>query len=269
MRIKGFKYIYADTNVISNILKEGGIMMDFLRHFPAGEKNLLCFSTYTLFEISKNDTLMTEFRRLFALFPCAIMFSYYPLGAKEVDVIGGEQTYVDPVLLTPQAISVNGKKIHPDSLDIVLQAPSVLDAFENIERKTEELFHEYSNLLDKDEFFQFREGKMSRNKFVETFKRYELKHRFFGGQWKEPDKNNLLKMKTLEVLAQGLYYKFYSDLKRKISKSDVIDILIMTTAPYCDMFISESNCIDIYRKIINMNKCGISTNCMTISDLKK
>lgn len=269
MKIPGFKYIYADTNVVSNILKEGGIMMDFIRHFPPGESNLLCFSTYTLYEVSKNETLMTEFRKLYALFPCAIMISYFPLGVKEVDVIAGEQPYVDPVLLTPQAITVEGKRIHPDSLDILLQNPSVLDAFENVERKTEELFHEYSNLLDKDEFAQLREGKMSRNQFVETFKRYELKYRFFGGQWKEPNKKNVLQMKTLEVLGQGLYYKFYSDLKRKISKSDVIDILIMTTAPYCDTFISESNCIDIYRKIINMNKCGIVTNCMTISDLKK
>jgi len=269
MKIPGFKYIYADTNVVSNILKENGILIDFLRHFPPGENNLLCFSTYTLYEISKNETLMAEFRKVYAVFPCAIMFSYFPLGVRETEVISGEQPYVDPVLLTPQAISVDGKKLHPDSLNQVLQDPSVLAAFDFIENKSEEQFHEYSNLLDKVEFAQFRDTKMSRNQFVNTFKRYELKYRFFGGQWKEPNKENVLKMKTLEVLGQGLYYKFYSDLKRKSSKSDVLDILIMTTAPYCDTFISESNSIDIYRKILNMNQCGISTNCMTISDLKR
>lgn len=269
MKIPGFRYIYADTNVVSNILKEGGILMDFLRHFPPGEDNLLCFSTYTLYEISKSETLMAEFRKTFAVFPCAIMFSYFPLGVRETEVISGEESYVDPVLLTPQAIRVEGKTLHPDSLNQVLLHPNVLAAFDFIENKSEELFHEYSNLLEKEEFAQFRDGKMSKNQFVNTFKRYELKYRFFGGQWKEPNKENVLKMKTLEVLGQGLYYKFYSDLKRKSSKSDVLDILIMTTAPYCDTFISESNSIDIYRKILNTNECAISTNYMTISDLLK
>ncbi|WP_343633971.1 hypothetical protein [Fluviicola sp.] len=269
MKIPGFKYIYADTNVVSNILKENGILKDFLRHFPLKDYNLLCFSTYTLYEISKSETLMADFRKVFAVYPCAIMFSYFPLGVREIDVISGKEPYVDPVLLTPQAISVDGKKMHPDSLNKILQDPSILAAFDFIEHKSEELFHEYSNLLDKEEFAQFRDAKMSRNQFVNTFKRYELKYRFFGGQWKEPNKNNVLKMKTLEVLGQGLYYKFYSDLKRKTSISDVLDILIMTTAPYCDAFISESNSIDIYRKIINMNQCAISTNYMTISDLLK
>ena len=55
----------------------------------------------------------------------------------------------------------------------------------------------------------------------------------------------------------------------KVSKSDVLDVLIMTTAPYADTFISEGNCVDIYRKIVKMNKCGISSNFMTLSELRK
>lgn len=269
MLIPSFKYVYADTNVISNICKEGGCTTDYLRHFPPGESYLLCFSTYTLYELSKSKALMPHFRKLFALFPCAIMTSYFPLGYREVKMIMGDTEYVDPVLLTPQAISVNGQKLHPDSLDIVLQDPSVLQSFEFIESKTEELFIEYANLLDKEEFQTLRNGNYSRNQFVDTFKKYELKYRFFNGQWKGVDKSKLAKMKSLEVLGQGLYYKFYSDTKRKISKGDIVDILIMTTAPYCHSYISENNCIDIYKKIVRMNKCGISSNYMSISDLRK
>jgi hypothetical protein len=263
-----FRYIYADTNVISNICKEDGLILDFLRHFPPGEENLLCFSTFTLFELSKSHTLFPEFKKLFSLFPCAILYSHVPLGSLEIEVISGKNKAVDPVLLTPQGIRVEGKGMSPDSLNLLLKSPSILLAFENIEQKTNELFEEYSNLLSKPEFETLNNGNFSRNKFIDTFKQYELKHRYFSGNQIFVDKNKLAKMKSLEVLAQGVYYKFYSDSKRKFSKNDIVDILIMTTAPYCDTYISESNCIDIYRKIVSMNKCGISTNFLTISDLK-
>ncbi|MEN9442538.1 MAG: hypothetical protein RLZ33_2615 [Bacteroidota bacterium] len=269
MLIPNFKYIYADTNVISNICKEGGCTTDFLRHFPPGENYLLCLSTFTLYELSKSKALMPHFRKLFALFPCAILYSYFPLGYKEVKMILGEIKEVDPVLLTPQAIMIEGKKIHPDSLDIVLQTPSVLKAFDFIETKTEELFIEYSTLLEKEEFKELKNKNFNRNQFVNVFKKYELKHRFFGGKNIDIEPDKFSKMKTLEVLGQGLYYKFYSDSKRKISRNDVIDILIMTTAPYCHTYVSESNCIDIFRKIVRTNKSTISTKFMTISDLKK
>jgi hypothetical protein len=269
MLIPNFKYIYADTNVVSNICKENGIVLDFLRHFPPGENYLLCFSTYTLYEISKNDVLMNQFQKLYALFPCAIMVSYFPLGLKEVEMIAGNTNEVDPVLLTPQGILHEGKKIHPDSLSTLLSSSEVLDAFKNIEQKSEELFLEYSTLLDKEEFSKLKGQNYSRNQFIDTFKNYELKHRFFGGQWKNLDKTKINKMKSLDVLAQAIYYKFYSDTFRKFSQSDIIDVLIMTTAPYVHTFISEKNCIDIYRKIINMNKCSISNHFMTISELKK
>jgi hypothetical protein len=184
-------------------------------------------------------------------------------------MILGEIKEVDPVLLTPQAIMIEGKKIHPDSLDIVLQTPSVLKAFDFIETKTEELFIEYSTLLEKEEFKELKNKNFNRNQFVNVFKKYELKHRFFGGKNIDIEPDKFSKMKTLEVLGQGLYYKFYSDSKRKISRNDVIDILIMTTAPYCHTYVSESNCIDIFRKIVRTNKSTISTKFMTISDLKK
>jgi hypothetical protein len=269
MILKDYKLIYADTNVVSNICKEGGIGFDFLRHFPAGENYVLCFSTYTLYELSKSETLMPHFRRFYALFPCTILISYFPLGLKEIEDLITKKIPVDPVLIIPVSIKIEGSKVHPDSLDFILQDPKVLEAFKNVEEFSEKLFLEYSNLLEKEEFKPLINKKFSRNQFIDTFKKYELKHRFFSGKWKEVDETKLNQMKSLDVLAQGLYYKFYSDFKRKISISDVIDILIMTTAPYCHTFISEGNSIDIYKKIVSMNKCGISSNYMTIAELKK
>ncbi|MBN9294984.1 MAG: hypothetical protein J0G96_13485 [Flavobacteriia bacterium] len=265
----GYKYIYADTNIVSDICKENGLISNFMKHFPINENNLFCFSTYTLYEISRNDTLMTSFQKFYSIFPCAITVSYFPLGLREIDFISGDTSSIDPILLSPQGIKVDGKSLNPNSLELLLGQSNVKEAMENIQKYTNLFYSEYSNLLEKEEFKQLKDKQFSRNEFIQAFKKYELKTRFFSGKSIDVDKNKLKMMKSLEVLAQGIYYKFYSDLRRKVSKSDIIDILIMTTAPYVHTFISENNNVDIYRKIIKMNQCGISNNCITISDLKK
>lgn len=264
------KYVYADTNVVSDICKpDNGLLKAFLSRFLPDY--LFCFSTYTLYEISKNDYLMERFHEFYSVFPCVIIQSYFPLAMKEFEVIEGTSSKVNPLLLSPQAIEIDGKKINPKSLQDLLEHDDVVAAINQVEVYTDSFFEEMKMIFDSEEFQGISVEKCNKNQFVGRFKKYEFRHRFLNGKklYGNFDKKKVKRMKSLEVLAQGIYYKFYSDLKRKVSKSDIIDVLIMTSAPYAETFISENNCVDIYRKILNSNNCDIKNNLMTIKELRK
>lgn len=270
MRFPEYKYLYADTNVVSDICKSKDLMKRFMKRYSIAEY-LFCFSTYTLYEISKNDLLMKEFQKFYSIFPCVVIMSYFPLANEELKLTLNDIDYVDPVLISPQGVKIDGKSLNKNSLEVLISQSEVQDSFKTIEIYTNKYFEEMKNLFDSEEFNGVSKETCNRDQFIARFKKYELRHRFFGGKKRLNylEKNIVIQMKSLEVLAQGIYYKFYSDSTRKISKSDIIDVLIMTSAPYVDTFISEGNCIDIFRKIVKRNKCGIKGNGLTLSELRR
>ncbi len=264
------KLVYLDTNVISNICKKGDLINKFIAKYPINEKYLLCFSTYTLYEIARNETLYKDFKRFYSIYPCVLVISYFPLGVREIDLIAGDITFVNPILLSPQGIKVEGKALNPNSLDLLLEKPEVKDSFANVERYTTDFYNEAISILDKPEFGHINKDYIKNKKgdFVRTFMRYELKYRFMNGQNVPVDKKKLKRMKSLDVLAHAIFYKFFSDEKRKIEQSDIIDILIMTTAPYVHTFISENNAIDVLKKIKKQTTVIDGLNLQTLSDIQ-
>ncbi len=248
---KQHKLIYLDTNVISDICKKGDLINKFIAKYPIAENYLLCFSTYTLYEIARNETLYKDFKSFYSIYPCVLVISYFPLGVKEIDLIAGDIAFVNTILLSPQAIKVDGKALNPNSLDLLLEQSEVKGSFANIDRYTTDFYNEVISVLDKPEFGHININYIKNKKgdFVRTFMRYELKHRFMNGQNVRVDMKKLKRMKSLDVLAHAIFYKFFSDGKRKIEQSDIIDILIMTTTPYVHTFISENNAIDVLKKI--------------------
>lgn len=264
-----YKLIYADTNVISDICKDNKLMMTFINMFSSNE-NLLCFSTYTLYEVSRNDELYIAFKKFYAIFPCVIVVSYFPLWQKEFEFHFGDESDIDIVLHSPHGIRIDGKPLSPDSLDELMSQPQVIDGLKNVSNYIELFYNEYKSLLDEKEFSDIKNKEFKLNQFIAPFKNYELRMRCFGGNplGRKMDMKLVNKIKSLEVLAQGVCFKFYSDKQRKVSKSDIIDILIMTTFPYVDTFVSEGNCIDICKKINRSNRSNISTKLMTLSELR-
>lgn len=267
---KQHKLVYLDTNVISNICKTGDLINKFIAKYPINEKYLLCFSTYTLYEITRNQVLYKDFKKFYSIYPCVLVISYFPLGVKEIDLIAGHVAFVNPILLSPQGITVNGKALNPNSLDILLEMPEVKSAFENIDIYTTDFYKEVISVLDKPEFSHINKEYIKNKKgdFVRTFMRYEIKYRFLNGQNVKVDKKKLKHMKSLDVLAHSIFYKFYSDGRRKIEQSDIIDILIMTTTPYVHAFISENNAIDVLKKIKKQTTAINGLNLKTLSDIQ-
>lgn len=267
---KQHKLIYLDTNVISNICKKGDLINKFITKYPINEKYLLCFSTYTLYEIAKNKTLYKDFKKFYSIYPCVLVISYFPLGVKEIDLIAGDVAFVNPILLSPQGIKVNSEVFNPNSLDILLEKPEVKSAFINVDRYTTDFYNEVISVLDKPEFNHINKEYIKNKKgdFVRAFMRYELKYRFLNGQNVRVDKKKLKKIKSLDVLAHAVFYKFFSDGTRKIEQSDIIDILIMTTTPYVHTFISENNAIDILKKIKKQTTAINGLNLQTLSDIQ-
>ena len=268
---KSHRLIYLDTNVISNICKQGDLRHKFITKYSPSNKYLLCFSTYTLYEVSRNSTLYKDFKSFYSVYPCVLVMSYFPLGLKEIDLIGGKTYFVNPILLSPQGINVDGKTLNINSLDLLLERSEIKDAFLNLERYSTDFYNEVISILDKPEFSHIDKA-LVRNKkgeFVRTFMRYELKHRFLNGREIRVDKQKLRMIKSLDILAHGVFYKFFSDPNRKRTKSDIIDILIMTTAPYVHTFISENNAIEIMRKMKNQTKAIDGLNLVTLSEFEK
>lgn len=266
---KQYKLVYLDTNVISNICKKGNLINKFIAKYPIDEKYLLCFSTYTLYEIAKNKTLYKDFKNFYSIYPCVVVISYFPLAVKEVDFIAGDIAFVNPILLSPQGIEIDGRVLNLNSLDLLLEQPEVKGSFANVDRYTTDFYNEVISVLDKPEFGLLNKDYIKNKKgdFVRTFMRYELKYRFFDGKNVQVDKDKLKRMKFLDVLAHAIFYKFFSDGKRKIERSDIIDILIMTTTPYVHTFISENNAIDVLKKIKTQTTAINGLNLQTLSDI--
>ena len=168
---KEYKLIYLDTNVISNICKEGELINKFIAKFPFNEKYLLCYSTYTLYEISRNKTLYKDFKEFYSVYPCVFIVSYFPLGMKEIDFMAKKTPFVNPILLSPQGIKINGENLNPNSLDELLIQPNVLDALANVEKYTTQFYDEVLSILDKPEFAHLNIENVSNKKgdFVRTF----------------------------------------------------------------------------------------------------
>ncbi|MBV5281457.1 MAG: hypothetical protein JZU53_03380 [Paludibacter sp.] len=266
---KQYKLVYLDTNVISNICKKGDLIIKFIKKYPIDEKYLLCFSTYTLYEIAKNKTLYKDFKNFYSIYPCVVVISYFPLAVKEVDFIAGDIAFVNPILLSPQGIEIDGRVLNLNSLDLLLEQPEVKGSFANVDHYTTDFYNEVISVLDKPEFGHLNKDYIKNKKgdFVRTFMRYELKYRFFNGQDVQVDKEKLKRIKSLDVLAHAIFYKFFSDGKRKIEQSDIIDILIMTTTPYVHTFVSENNAVDILKKIKNQTTAINGLNLHTLSDI--
>lgn len=267
---KQHKLVYLDTNVISNICKKGDLNNKFMAKYPINEKYLLCFSTYTLYEIARNEILYKDFKSFYSIYPCVLVISYFPLGVKEMELIAGDIAFVNPILFSPQGITFDGKSLNPNSLDLLLEKPEVKVSFSNVERYTADFYNEVISVLDKPEFEHINKDYIKNKKgdFVRAFMRYEIKYRFLNGKNVRVDKKKLKRMKSLDVLAHAIFYKFFSDGKRKIEQSDIIDILIMTTTPYVHTFISENNAIDVLKKIKKQTTAINELNLQTLSNIE-
>lgn len=261
--ISDYKLVYLDTNVVSDISKPGNLVMKFLKLYPPNEGFLLCFSTYTLYEIRKSDKFYEGFKKLYSLFPCAIVMSYFPLGKMEIELLIGDIEEISPIIFAPAGLNFEGKKLLPNSLDLLLERKEVVDGFNSIDIYTPKYLSEIINLLDEPEF---KSVKNKRSVFIKKYKYYELRKRFLLNE-NVLHKVNMRKMKTLEILAYTVYYKFFSDSQRKTSINDIIDILIMTTVPYVHTFISERNSINLLEQIKKQSDVIKSVKLMTLSDL--
>lgn len=264
-----YKLIYLDTNIVSDICKTGNLFNKFIKKYPPGKDYLLSFSTYTLYEVSKSDKFYRQFKKLYSLFPCVIVMSYFPLALKEIEVIEGKNKIVNPIILAPVGIRIEGKNMDPDSLDILLNMSSVKEAILKVKSYTSTYFEEISQLLNHPDFVGIKNSiKTKKHVFIKKFIRYEMRERFLFPENRELDSLKLRNLKSLEVLAYSIYYKFFSDQNRKVTVNDIVDVLIMTTVPYVHTFISERNSIDILKTVQKQTNLFNTVNLLILSDLR-
>ena len=267
-----YKLIYVDTNIASNIAKTDNgekLVEKYLATFPPNEDYLLCFSTYTLYEMQKSTRYYERFKQVFSLFPCAIVMSYFPLAEKEFDKLTNKISTVSPLLFAPAGIIIDGKKLNPDSLEQLLSRPEVIDGFNTTEFHVNKYLHEFNVLLE-HKYFKNLKGNMKgkANVFAKKFLKYELVNRFHFDEKRDVDFLKVRHLKSLELFAYSVFYKLFSDASKKKTFNDVIDVLIMTTIPYVHTFISEANSIDVLTKIKRTTKLIHSVKLISYKEFK-
>ena len=265
----GYKYVYLDTNVASDLIKDEHLFNNFLKKFPVNEKFTFAVSTYTLYEASKSKKYYNSFKRMYSVLPCFILRSYFPLSSLELDFVSGISNQVDPFILAPVGIEIEGKKMDPNSLDLLLSNASTKASLKNIEFNVQNLFSEYGSFASSWGLSStFKSSNQKKKKFLYDFERYELHKRMHVPLNLKIDKKKLAHFKSLKILSNVIYYKFISNPTRKVSINDVVDALIMTTCPYVDSFISERNSIEILRTIQRNTNLINGLNLMTLSELR-
>ena len=94
---------------------------------------------------------MKQFQKFYSIFPCAVVVSYFPLAQREFEYIAGTTEDVDPILLSPQGIRVEGKALNPKYLEALLSQKVVSDSFTNVNNYTDKFYTEMLNIFESEE----------------------------------------------------------------------------------------------------------------------
>ncbi len=267
---KKYKLVLVDTNVLSEICKTKGFLLTYLKLFPVN-KYLLSYSAFTLFEISRNDEVFEKYKNLFFIYPSVVLNSNEPLIFEEKENYYTKKA-INPMSFAPSAIIKEGKKFSKESLHDLFKFDKVNQQFEmwneSINPILEGMLEMRQNYLPKEDGSYTKKMAFE---FVKKTVEQQIYVRFPEFTKIEIEANNGIdynKFLSLKMMALSAFYKFYSGNK-KPNRSDVMDIIISSTVPYVDTFISEGNMIDIMSKIKNMDPFIENVELTSIKLIKK
>lgn len=279
---KNHRVVYVDTNVLSNICKPNplgsdglpinreSLIIKYINRFPVSE-NVLAYSFVSQHEMTQNDAVFEMYKNQFFIIPNLIMNGGVTLSTEEF-AAAADKRKLEPEIMSPLWVEINGKKLDPSTLHLLFSEPKVIAANINLRSFLQNLFDFATNLRDRLGFTEDEDLNKKQNfeKFIyncqvcliekfqpEIFKQWK-KH-----GWPVGIETQL----CFKMMAYLIFYKFYSD-NRKPTINDSADILIASTLPYIDVFISESNVIDIIKKIKKKDDFIEHVELLTLSELQ-
>jgi len=267
-----YKLLLLDTNALSNLLKDSKKWIKYIDSKFSIAKTVICYSAFTLCEITRRKDLFVKYIELFSIFPSAILDGFDSIYKKELENYDKSNSKISPIVILPYALRDDTIKSPQEKLRKVIE----ISGFHS---KSDYWINSRKSILDniislKDNFkssgSKFIKKEIEEFVYYSTLQQIILRNMNFA--------NNIVKVRKEEMdvyrfpsiisTSYVVFYKFYPD-KRKPVASDIIDIIISSLLPYVDYFITEGHLNEIVNRMQKIHSYLPDLKSYSIRDIKK
>jgi len=267
-----YKLLLLDTNALSDLLKNKKEWIEYIDREFTISKSVICYSVFSLSELSKNDVIFDEYLKFFSVYPSVILDGYEAIFNKELSVYGNSGEEVNPITITPYAIFDDSIKSPEVRLRKVLEMSGFYNRTDYWVNSRESVLE---NILNLKENYRPKGNKFTKKEIEEfvylaTIQQVMFRNLKFAEKIVKINKSEIDINQFPSVVATSyvVFYKFYPD-KRKSEPSDIFDIMISSLLPYVDYFISEGHLCEIIKKVQNIHGFLSDLTFYSIRKIKK
>ncbi len=271
LEINGTEYnlCLLDTNALSNLLKSPKDWIENIdSHFDIS-KTIICYSIFTLSELSYNIELFNKYLDFFSIFPSAVLDGHESIFVKETENYSSLKP-LSPVVLTPFAIN-DSSMSQKERLQYVLENSSFIGRTEYWKESQKQILDGILSL--KSNFPP--EKKAYSKKEIEFFcfsastTQVGLRNNKFAKKTiQQGSALDFEKLPSIKCTSYVVFYKFYPD-NRNPEPSDIFDIFISSLLPYVDFFITERNLNHIVKQIQQNHNFLTNVQSFTMKQINK
>jgi len=247
-----YKLLLLDTNALSDLLKNRKGWIEYINREFSISKSVICYSVFSLSELSKNKVLFDEYLQFFSIYPSLILDGHEAIFNKELSIYGNPSKELNPITITPYAIFNKNIKSPEIRLRKVLEMSGFYDRTDYWVDSRESVLENIINLKDnyKPKGTKFTRKEIEEFMYLATVQQVMLRNLKFAEKIVKINKSEIDINQFPSIIATSyvVFYKFYPD-KRKPEPSDIFDIMISSLLPYVDYFITEGHLCEIIKKV--------------------
>lgn len=251
-----YKLLLLDTNALSDLLKNTKGWIEYINKVFSISKSVICYSVFSLSELSKNKVIFNDYLKFFSIFPSLILDGHEAIFNKELSIYSNPSKEVNPITITPYAIFDKNIKSPEIRLRRVLEMSGFYDRTDYWIDSRESVLENIINLKDnyKPKGIKFTKKEIEEFVYLATVQQVMLRNLKFAEKIVKIDKSeiDINKFPSIVATSYVVFYKFYPD-KRKPEPSDIFDIMISSLLPYVDYFITEGHLCEIIKKVQNIH----------------
>lgn len=267
-----YRLCLLDTNAVSEMAKRPD--QEF-RHFLAWQQAsgivIPCASPFTIIELRRRPEVYRAFLELFGKFPFALVHAYESLLQEELRLYP-ETSHVQPILL-----GFGGSVAGRDQTSLA----TALDGFFNspVGQQEEARWNEapaeiiagitelVANYPPAGDSYTPKEAR----EFVVQAGLEHLIRRapgFVSDLLNRFEPVSVDALLSIKMMSFTIFGKFYANRARKPHESDAFDIIISSTLPYVDAFITERNQCDVIRQTNRHDAFLSHVQAFTLADFR-
>jgi hypothetical protein len=265
-----YQLVLLDTNALSDIVKnkkkEG---LRFVTEFDAGGY-APCFTSYSLFEIHRNEEAYTSFLKFFSVYPSFILKPHSVILEDEKAAYDTDKN-VSALLFAFSPVGKNPSHDLRDFIDIHFSKPENIELKENWKEDERSIMESWMEQKKNFDATSDDANKEDAETYVNKVLFEQLCQRFPAFVRQELNKKIIPdsdKFPSLQVILYSQYYRIF-DKNRKINPSDVTDVRIMAATPYVDVVITENYQAEVFKKFKAKVPLLTELRVVRVGDLRK